>query len=243
MIAARKSRAFERLFDRYNSRLLRRHFAAFHVDGDYADLSAPGPILLVANHQSWWDGLALFALNRRLLQRDAFALMSEAGLREFPFFRRLGAYSIDPSRPGDIRASLRYTAGLLNNPRALVCIFPQGEEKHVQARPLAFARGIGLLLASVQRPSIRVGTLALRYDFLEHKLPEMFARFGPVHEWHAGERETGAAITCTLEAQLTQLLDGLTAQIATLDRAGRLQPPGFIDLHARSPATVRGGPP
>src|SRR5947208_2199405 len=53
-----------------------------------ATLSADVPLLLVANHTSWWDGFVLRELQRRL-RPDAplYTLMSSAELARFPALR------------------------------------------------------------------------------------------------------------------------------------------------------------
>ena len=49
-------------------------------------------MLLIANHSSWWDGLVTFYLNNAVLKTDLYAMMSEQGMKDFPFFNELGLF-------------------------------------------------------------------------------------------------------------------------------------------------------
>lgn len=73
------------------------------------------------NHSSWWDGLLAYHAAGKLPGKRHYFMMEEEQLRKYAFFRKLGAYSINPGSPGDARASLRYTAGLLEAGRVSGC--------------------------------------------------------------------------------------------------------------------------
>jgi 1-acyl-sn-glycerol-3-phosphate acyltransferase len=113
MLKARKSRPFDQLFLHYNqSWLLRRHFHFVGIRGKL-DAGDGGGVLYVMNHSSWWDGLLAYQAFRTRASGDHYVMMAERQLRQFKFFCRLGAYSIDKSTPQAMIASLRYTVRLL----------------------------------------------------------------------------------------------------------------------------------
>ena len=68
MIRPRKSPWLERGFYLYNRGFLRANFNRVHLDGDLDSLHGDGntPLLLCANHSSWWDLLLGMALVERL---------------------------------------------------------------------------------------------------------------------------------------------------------------------------------
>ena len=51
-------------------------------------------------------------------------MMDEQGLRQYPFFRRIGAFSVNRDKPRDMLASLQYAAGLLQS-GCPVWVFPR----------------------------------------------------------------------------------------------------------------------
>jgi len=206
MIQADKSRWFEKLFAPYNTRLLRKGFHKVWVSGGM-ELESGKPTLYMANHISWWDGLLAFELNRSLLRQEVYALMSEEGLRSFRFFRKLGAYSIDRSSPSSIRSSLAYTSELLSRKGTSVWLFPQGDIRHQDARPLRLKPGVGLLLERL--PDIQVVPVSFYNTFRLDQKPEAFIRIGP--PWATAERRDLSRRRLVEEAEelLTRQADAL----------------------------------
>ncbi|WP_078391296.1 lysophospholipid acyltransferase family protein [Shouchella patagoniensis] len=108
--------------------LCKRSFSSIHVhyEGDY-DLKKP--LLLLANHSSWRDGMIALFLSKRFIKHDEYVMMNETGLKQFPFFSHVGAYSVQPQKPKDVLTSLTYTVSLLQQGKA-VWLFPQGKKCH-----------------------------------------------------------------------------------------------------------------
>jgi 1-acyl-sn-glycerol-3-phosphate acyltransferase len=208
MIEARKSRWFERVFAVYNRNLLRRRFAAFCAAGleRLRDRPQDAPLLLYANHSSWWDGLAAFQIGRAC-GLDHFVMMEERNLRQYPLFRRLGAFSV---ARGEARESISYAANLLRDtPRAL-WIFPQGDTLPNDARPFRFYSGAARLARRTGR--LYAAPVALRYEFLEEFKPVAFARVGAL-ELVEPQQITPKRLTVRWAAALTATLDALRRDI------------------------------
>lgn len=222
MIPAEKKRWFETVFAAYNRWLIGRSFAGLHVRGLERWTSASGPVLLIANHSNWWDGLLLFQVNQLLLRRDFYVMMEEKGLRAYPFFRKLGAYSIRRDSTADIRASLRYTADRLQSPNALVCLFPQGRIRHQEVRPLDFAPGAALALRDAP-PDAKVCLATLNYSFLEDQRPEAFLALSEplsARDLLAADPDSAKELTAQLERHLTEQLDAQRAELLCGDATG-----------------------
>lgn len=147
MLEAVPSGRFDWLFYRYNSfYLLRRHFHFIGVSGELQPAAAAGRgILYLMNHSSWWDGLLAYHAAGKLPGKRHYFMMEEEQLRKYAFFRKLGAYSINPGNAGDARASLRYTAGLLQKGES-VWMYPEGEIRPLEHRPLSLKEGAALAL-------------------------------------------------------------------------------------------------
>jgi len=170
MIEAKKSGAFEWMFSIFNTWLLRTSFHRLYIRGHIVRT----PALYVANHSSWWDGLIAFQLSRFVFQQNSYAMMTEEGLRAYPFFRKLGGFSIDRKRRTEVMASLNYAVALLRDGKS-VWIFPQGEEQHVEKRPLQFFTGI---LYVAERANVPIVPLAFYHSLRHHRKPEWFIHVG-----------------------------------------------------------------
>ena len=122
----------------------------------------------------------------------------------FGFFRRIGAFSVDRTDPGSVRASLEYAAGLLRGPRSGVWVFPQGRIESNDLRPLAFQAGIRALVR--RAGPVRVVPVAFRSDFWQDETPEALVRFGAPT---TVDRPDLASLIPTWEARLAAELDAL----------------------------------
>jgi len=178
VIQARPARWAKHLFDPYLNRLLKRHFHGIYLLGDLPGPDPALPLLLAPNHSSWWDGFLAYFLNLRRFGRPFYVMMLESELSKYPFFSRLGAYSIDPGQPKSVVASLQYTVKLLDrSPAPLVSIFPQGELLPWGKRPLNFKRGIAWL-GEHYPGKVNILPLAIRCEHLGEQRPEAFFLFG-----------------------------------------------------------------
>ena len=99
MIVSPKSPSLLRWFRLYNRHYLRRNFHRVHLHGEPNLLQGDGktPLLICANHSSWWD-LLLGVLGDELLSDwDSYAPMDEVQLRRYRFFASLGVIGVDRS--------------------------------------------------------------------------------------------------------------------------------------------------
>jgi 1-acyl-sn-glycerol-3-phosphate acyltransferase len=144
MLVARHTNWFDRLFGLYFSRwLVPKHLHQITVEGQI-DPPHNRPVLYIANHSSWWDGLLIYFL-RQTSARKHYVMMDEAQLRSRKLLCKLGAFSIDKSSPKRAIEALHYSAEQLRNGHA-VWIFPQGDIHHLESRPLAFESGFAHVL-------------------------------------------------------------------------------------------------
>ena len=162
----------------------------------------PGPIVLVANHVSWWDGFLLRAVQRALRPHGAVRTIAlERELERHPFLRRIGGIGIDPSSPTSILRTLRAIARLRSDDLVLG-YFPQGRIMPSHARPLGFHRGIDLVLGALEPAT--VVPIALHIEPLARLAPTAFVVVGaPIDAAttdHAG-----------LERRIALMLDELLA--------------------------------
>lgn len=135
-------RAFEAFFRPWRDARVRTLAAGLPMD-----LPRDVPLLLAANHVSWWDPFTLREVQRALRPSAPFhTVMLQAELASRPFFRRMGVVGLDPASPASLRACIRQLRRLLDERRdASVCYFPQGRIWPSFRRPLGFRPGLGLV--------------------------------------------------------------------------------------------------
>ncbi|MFZ3589174.1 lysophospholipid acyltransferase family protein [Bacillus sp. DJP31] len=203
MIEAKKSKPFEWLFHQFNKRLLRFHFEGIYIKGttDTHQHSA----LFIANHSSWWDPLVCFYLNYDHIKHDSYAMMSEKGLTDFPFFKKIGCFSVQRDHVKDVVRSLTYGSKLLNENKS-VWIFPQGDEAHLESRPLKFQSG-AIYLHEKATSSLLI-PVSYYYSFLHKRKPYIFVTIGESINYH-DDKKSKQEKTQHLEEISTQQLDEL----------------------------------
>ncbi len=175
MIQANHSRLSEALFSIYLKRLFQKQFSAFRIINDFPEEAREGgPVLLLPNHSSWWDGFVFFLHNRLELRKNFFLMMLERELKRNKFFSRLGAFSIDPSLPRKTLESLRYSLDVLENGGSDtgLILFPQGEILLSESRNYHFRPGVGWIFSRLSRP-VNVVAAQIRLLFRGEQYPEL----------------------------------------------------------------------
>lgn len=175
MIRAAKGGALGWLVDRYVDWKFRSTFRGLWARGTWPDGGEPR--LVYANHTNWWDGFVLHQLGHAA-GWDTYCVMEEQNLARYRFLARMGAFSIRRGEAVSSLETVRYAVGLLGQPRAAVCIFPEGEIRPLGAGPLRLDRGVELL-ARVGKA--RCVPLAIRYAFFEHERPDVLVELGAPH--------------------------------------------------------------
>jgi 1-acyl-sn-glycerol-3-phosphate acyltransferase len=175
VIRAAKGGPLGWLLDRYVDRKFRSAFRGLWVRGVLP--TGESARLVYVNHSNWWDGFVLHQLGQTA-GWDAYCLMEEKNLRRYRFLSRIGAFSIRPGDAASSLESLRYARELMRQPRAAVCLFPEGELRPFGVLPLRLQRGVELLAKAGKRECVPV---ALRYAFFEHERPDVLVEVGTPH--------------------------------------------------------------
>lgn len=204
MIDAKKSSLFEFGFNLYLTPLIRSSFSRLLGQGVKA--IPEKPVLFIANHSSWWDGLVFFYLNRTVWRHDIHMMMHEEGLKKHSYFRYLGAFSINRKKPKEILTSLQYAETLLKQGKSVV-LFPQGDEFHLETRPLDFQAGVAYLMEHC--PEVPVVPLSFYYSFGHQQKPELWIRQHPQVATKTLEHLNRKEKTLYLQELCTTQLDSL----------------------------------
>lgn len=184
------------------------------------DYPAGRPLVLLANHPSWWDGVLFMLLLRRLFPgRPCFFPIDAAALEKYRFMKRLGCFGIEQeSARGAVRflRTVREVVG--SDPSHMLWMNAPGRFADVRERPVPIAAGAVRLAEHVPGEAL-IGTLAFEYTHWNEKRGEALAAFGPAvpaGELAALDREARSE---RLRAMLTATMDGLAEDAVTRDPA------------------------
>lgn len=210
--AARLPRRSARLFGLFRSyarRYVRRHFHALRLDRDgLVPGLPPGPLIVVANHPSWWDPLIGLILSEELpADRVHYAPIDHKGLAQYPFLERLGYYGVEPGTPRGGLRFLRQSMEILARPESVIWITAQGQFVDPRDRPVRLRPGLGHL--AYRQPEGSIVPLALEYPFWNDRCPEVLVRFGSPIDIQATPGRSPEDWTARLESALQETQDAL----------------------------------
>ena len=215
MITAAPTDAVRALAVRYFRRRARNQLAGIHIDGldrllPWNRAEGPTePLIIVANHSSWWDAVMPILLSLEACDHDAYGVMEKRQLVRFGFFSRVGMFSIDRENPRSALRSIAYGADLLRNTGRVLWYYPQGEIIPNDRRPLIIARGAARLVAAAT--PVTVIPVAFRYELLANERPEVWVRVGESRRFSADEGDGNLRDRCH-----HGIVDGLTETLDSL---------------------------
>jgi len=149
--------------------------------------------------------------------RQAFAPIDAAALRQYRFFARLGFFGVEQHSARGAAQFIRAATALLAQPNTSLWLTPQGRFADVREQSPQFKAGLGHLPARIER-AVFV-PLALEYVFWEERKAEVLARFGAPEiisgnklspqEWthHFEQRLQATQAALAIEAQQRQPAD------------------------------------
>lgn len=177
MLKAEHKKWARLLYDLYIHRLLKRNFNSFYLVNDFPSIPKDSGLIITPNHFSWWDGFFIDFVSGKYLNRKIHLLMLEEQLKRFWFFRKVGAYSIEPKNPSGIAATLLYTREVISNPENFAVIYPQGELEPYDKRPPKIKDG---LKTSIKNSSQKIFVLpiAFKIQYGNQKKPDILVRVG-----------------------------------------------------------------
>jgi 1-acyl-sn-glycerol-3-phosphate acyltransferase len=179
-----------------------------------------GPVLIIANHESYLDPVAVGLAVRRRIHYLARKTLFKGLLGSF--LHSVGCVPVD--QEGVAKEGIKTSLGLLKAGRALL-VFPEGE-RTLSGHMLPFKPGISLLIKRAEVPIVPVGIAGAYESYPRSRLlPSPSPLFWPA---------TGGALAVSvgkpiLPARLVglsreQVLDLLFQEVKTVvDRAERLR--------------------
>jgi 1-acyl-sn-glycerol-3-phosphate acyltransferase len=201
-----------RLFRRIVRRYLRRHFHGVRVGGGegFAQLaSGSAPLIIYANHSSWWDPMvAIFLAETWMPGRRHFAPMDAEALDRYAILKHVGIFPVQMNTP---RGAVQFlqTGETILAQGGVLWVTPQGRFVDPRVRPLQFKPGLAALAARVAKSSgaCTLLPLAIEYPFFDERLPECLLHFGEAQHIAPGDAadEIDGCLTSALEATMDTL--------------------------------------
>ncbi len=222
----------------------RRHFRAVRISNPhYLADQTTGPVIVYANHSSWWDPMVCFLLAHRLLpRRKHYAPMDASALERYGILKHIGIFGVDLHSVRGAARFLRTSLDLLAQ-GGVLWITPQGRFADPRERPLAFKPGLAALAARCPNGCTLV-PLAIEYPFWNERLPETLLHFGqPV----CITGQTTEEIDLLLQSALLDAMQTLEQRSIARNPAafellqtGRVGTGGFFQLGQRLKALFTG---
>ena len=202
-LPANESPIFIKLFRLYTWLLFKRRFKKVWVKQEY-DPCAECKTIYYLNHHSWWDGLIPLLLNEFRFRQNARALMEDTQMQEYPFFQKIGAFSINRQNPRKAIRSLRYAVDSFDRDKASLFIYPEGSITPVGSK-MNFQGGLSWLTDKL--PKVDVVPIAIHMHTIRHDQPELHLHVGDrlriEEQWSSDKR------TRVLEKQMDEMLADL----------------------------------
>jgi 1-acyl-sn-glycerol-3-phosphate acyltransferase len=229
-------------FRRIVRRYFRRHFDGVRVSQAQRFSQATGPLIVFANHSSWWDPMVLVLLAAKLMpQRRHFAPMDAVALERYGILKHIGIFPVEMNSARGAAQFLRGGESILES-GGVLWLTPQGQFVDARQRPLVFKSGLAALAA--RSAPCTLLPLALEYTFWNERTPECLMRFGePVLVSEGTEEYLQERLIQALERTMNELsvmaIRRDPREFETLLR-GKNGPGGLYELGQRIAALAHG---
>jgi len=217
MIKVKKNKLVEAFFYWWTHRTLGKLFAAHHVRGmeNIKQLNPNIPVVFYANHSNWWDGLLCFYFTYKIFRIDTMLMMDILQLRKHPFFKWIGAFSVDRENKRKALESIRYCISeLASKRREALWIYPQGVMLPNDTRPICFYPGIAHIIKGLKQ--VQLVSVVHRYEFIKEQRPEIFTHFSPIELIDNTQSIDSEIVTERMQQQLLLNLEALKEDVITL---------------------------
>lgn len=153
---------------------MKMHFHKIRMIGELERKELP--VLLIANHFSWWDGFFISSFNQQKIGKRFHIMMEEKQLSENRFLNYGGVYSIRKNSRV-VMESLQYTLELLRDKKNMVALFPQGKFESKYQHPLHFEKGLGWIMKKLPG-EVQFIFMANQVEYFDSVNPQLFMHFG-----------------------------------------------------------------
>ncbi len=223
-------------FQWYASRMVRREFESLAVDESCLNgetFKPDTPVLVYANHPSWWDPILAVLVNQYAFpERHFFAPIDARALEKYQVFKKLGFFGIELKSHSGAAEFLDVSRSILNRPNSALWLTPEGQfsDARDHGRPLMN----GLTHLFVATPGMIAIPLAIEYVFLNERKPYMLTKLGtPIVSQEEGRHNKEAC-----GSRLAKELRTTQANLAELAKERSLDPFKMIVSSHKRPESL-----
>jgi 1-acyl-sn-glycerol-3-phosphate acyltransferase len=198
----------------------RRHFHAVRIARAERFRGLAGPLIVYANHSSWWDPMVCVLMAAELMpERRHYAPMDAAALERYSLLKHLGIFPVEMKSARGAVQFLRTGEAILKS-GGVLWVTPQGRFADARERPLVFKPGMAALAARVADAvgQCTLLPLAIEYPFWDERLPETLLYLAEPLVVFAGE--SADSVQARSLAALEAALEEIKAKAIARDAAG-----------------------
>lgn len=184
MLKVRRSKIYTLWFRYYSRAQFRKFFSSVRSFGSdlFEEMDRAIPIIFYINHAYWWDGFWSQLCTEAYFNQNLYIIIEYKQLVRYQFFTRLGAFSIVRENPREAIKTINYAVECLSTTsekQNALWIFPQGEIRHIDERPLGFFGGTAKIVEGLlkQNTPVYLSSMVTRVDYLDEQKPDMFLSF------------------------------------------------------------------
>ncbi|MEQ9310608.1 MAG: lysophospholipid acyltransferase family protein [Balneolaceae bacterium] len=211
-IPAKESKFILWFFDWYTRFLIWLRFKTVHIDQKYIPTKNSKTVYFI-NHNYWWDGLLPLYLNRKLFKQKARAIMEDKQMRQYLFFSKIGAFSINLEDAKSSIKSLRYAVDSMKRENSCLFIYPEGKLTAVSDSKPTFEKGLAWLYQKME--DIDFVPIAFYIDYSKGNKPDLYISIGKCLNHNLLTEYN--SLTNYFEESVHQLLMNIRSQITLND--------------------------
>ena len=158
----------------YSLFFLKLYFRNIRFIGEYEQSELP--VVIIANHFTWWDGFIQILLNNKFFKRRFHFMMLEKELRKAMLLTKIGGFSVEKAKRSSLE-SLRYASELLEKPENMLLFFPQGKIESIYTENFKFEKGLLNYLMKRQNNEFQLVFNINLIDYSNNRRPEISCYF------------------------------------------------------------------
>ncbi|RZK42205.1 MAG: glycerol acyltransferase [Pedobacter sp.] len=167
MYAPRKNDFIAKCYAWYFAYIFKRNFSNFNYN--QITVNDGEALLVLANRFSWWDGFMLFQLNKKVFKKKFHVLVTSDDFERIRYIKYFGAFA--PDKKGkDVIETFNYAGALLDNPKNMVLIFPQGDIRSSHVNRVGFEKGM-LQVINASKKNFQLVFSVILTDYFNNKKP------------------------------------------------------------------------
>jgi 1-acyl-sn-glycerol-3-phosphate acyltransferase len=156
----------DRFFEWYVNRIIHKDFHSLIFDAP--EVEKDKAMLVLGNHFSWWDGFFIYYVSNKIFKKKFHVMMLEDELAQRKPLQYWGAFSIRKKHKS-IFETFDYAARLLEDPKNLVLIYPQGKIQSMLVDEIEYQKGFFRILENARKPFQLLFSTAFIEYFSERK--------------------------------------------------------------------------